>query len=106
MVWSEPADGTVATATFPRGVVACVHQEYGDDPGLIYGGFPPEQTLANAYLIAAAPDMLAALRAALPELRRPGTRTARAIRAAIKKATTITEEVEPLKSPLEAGGAA
>lgn len=54
MIWAPSGDAVLATAAF-RGVVACVHQEWGDGPDMVYGSVDPEQTLANALLIAAAP---------------------------------------------------
>ena len=65
MVWAGqdgPAEANIATATFPRSVVACVHQEWGDGPDMVYGTVDPDQTLGNAYLISAAPDLLEALK--------------------------------------------
>jgi hypothetical protein len=56
-IWSTSADEEVACS---RGV-ACVHREWGDAPGMVYGGVPLDECKANALLIAAAPDLREAL---------------------------------------------
>ena len=55
LVWSEPADKTVATV----GVGKCPVQDHG------HFGTPNDESLANARLIASAPDLLAACEAAV-----------------------------------------
>lgn len=93
LIWSKPADQNVATA---RPVLGCVHGEWGDGPGLIYGEIPIEETEANARLIVAAPDLLQIAKACASLLVRVGDgkneHTAEAtalyghVRAAIAKA--------------------
>lgn len=65
IVWSIPGDFPVCTAaggsTFP---VAVAHEHMADAPDLIYQSIAPEQSVANARLIAAAPTMFDALEAA------------------------------------------
>lgn len=58
-VWSLPSDFPVCTA---RDRVAVVHKEMADAPDMVYATIPREEAQANARLIAAAPDMLEALR--------------------------------------------
>jgi hypothetical protein len=57
MVWAKRADAHIATA---KSAIGCVHREWGDGPGMEYGEVPAGEQHANAWLIAAAPDLLAA----------------------------------------------
>jgi hypothetical protein len=68
IVWSIPGDFPVCAigggsifkchAQFP---VAVAHTHMADAPDLIYASLPAEQAVANANLMAAAPDLYAAL---------------------------------------------
>lgn len=60
-VWSIPGDFPVCTVQGEP--VAVVHQHMADAPDLIYQSITPEMKAANGRLIAAAPDLLGALRA-------------------------------------------
>jgi len=69
-VWSMPADAPVFTARPDSNVnVGMAHHKWGDSPELLYGAIPPEQQLANARLIAAAPELLDALKHALERMK-------------------------------------
>lgn len=58
-IWSIPGDFPVATG---NGVhIGAVHQHMADAPDLIYASLSDETRKANAALIAAAPDLYAAL---------------------------------------------
>lgn len=63
-VWSLSGDMPVfyALEDGKRQIVGLACNEWGDAPDLIYGAVGREQQVANARLIAAAPDMLAMLR--------------------------------------------
>lgn len=63
-VWSIPGDMPVFSAleNGKRQIVGLACNEWGDAPDLIYGAVGKEQQVANARLIAAAPDLLAALK--------------------------------------------
>lgn len=69
LVWSIPGDFPVCTVSDDKRhnlqVIAVAHEHMADAPDLIYQTLPREQCVANARLIAAAPDMLAALRTML-----------------------------------------
>lgn len=66
MVWSIPGDFPVCTVANETGrnlqVVAVVHEHMADAPDMIYQTLDRDVVLANARLIAAAPDMLEKLK--------------------------------------------
>lgn len=65
-VWSIPGDVPVFTARADaHSLVGMAHHKWGDSPEMIYGEIPEEQAEANARLIAAAPELLAAAKAKL-----------------------------------------
>lgn len=57
-IFSEKSGENVATI---KNVIGCVHGEWGDDSDMIYGEVPPEESLANSYLIASSPLLYMAL---------------------------------------------
>lgn len=71
-VWSIPGDVPVFTANAKGEQVAIglAHHKWGDAPDIIYGVIPESSTFANARLIAAAPDLYAAVVLARAELDR------------------------------------
>lgn len=66
-VWSLPGDMPVfyALQDGKRQIVGLACNEWGDAPDLIYGAVGREQQIANSRLIAASPELAAALRRAL-----------------------------------------
>ena len=93
IMWSIPGDFPICTvaggSTFPTAVA---HKHMADAPDMIYQTITDAERNANARLIAAAPDMLAALQALvkcsddLGAVELPGSATAKA-RSAIARAT-------------------
>lgn len=64
IVWSIPGDFPVCTAVGHRVPVAVVHEHMADAPDIIYQSLTDRAVvMANARLIAAAPDLLEAVKA-------------------------------------------
>jgi hypothetical protein len=71
MIWSTPTDSAIVTAYGEKEygsaefVIASAHSKWGDNSDMVYGVVPEADREANACLIAAAPDLLAAAEWAL-----------------------------------------
>ena len=72
---------------------SAVYDSNGDAVAVIFGPVVSQESDANARLIAAAPDLLAAAKHALTELAGKGTHAETLINATITKAEGTEEEV-------------